>query len=69
MARGDYVPIFDFVCQDCANRFDLIISNSKKNDVKCPKCGSANVQQLLSLFNTGSTRRIADNCASCTNTG
>ncbi|NLG33630.1 MAG: zinc ribbon domain-containing protein [Syntrophomonadaceae bacterium] len=63
------MPIFDYVCQNCANRFDLIISNSKKDGVKCPKCGSANVQQLLSLFNTGSTRKIADNCASCNKTG
>lgn len=44
------MPIFDFSCQDCGNKFDLMISNRDKDKVKCPECGSSKVRQLLSLL-------------------
>ncbi|MGI5911501.1 MAG: FmdB family zinc ribbon protein [Syntrophomonadaceae bacterium] len=47
------MPIFDFACSNCGNKFDLMISNSEKNKVKCPKCNSQDVKQLLAQFNTG----------------
>jgi len=54
------MPIFDFTCKDCGKKFDLIISNNDKKKVKCPDCGSSEIIQLLSLFNTGGSSR--ENC-------
>ncbi|NLU48674.1 MAG: zinc ribbon domain-containing protein [Syntrophomonadaceae bacterium] len=48
------MPIFDFACQDCGKKFDLMISNKDKDKVTCPECGSSQVKQLLSVFNTAS---------------
>ncbi|MEQ8175302.1 MAG: zinc ribbon domain-containing protein [Syntrophomonadaceae bacterium] len=50
------MPIFDFACQDCGSKFDLMISNADKDKVTCPNCSSKNIKQLLSEFHTGKTR-------------
>ena len=57
------MPIFDFECRECGNKFDLMIFNADKDKVKCPKCTSNNIKQLLSGFNTGgSTRSSGPSC-------
>ena len=33
------MPIYDYRCARCGNRFDLLRSVSARDDVKCPKCG------------------------------
>jgi putative FmdB family regulatory protein len=48
------MPIFDFACQDCGKKFDLMISNQDKHKAKCPECGSSQIKQLVSLFSTSS---------------
>lgn len=50
------MPIFDFACQDCGSKFDLMISNADKEKATCPNCSSKNIKQLLSEFHTGNTR-------------
>ncbi|MGI5921406.1 MAG: FmdB family zinc ribbon protein [Syntrophomonadaceae bacterium] len=63
------MPIFDFACSECGNKFDVMISNSDKDKVRCPQCGSAKVEQKLSLFNTGGKSGgspvMRDACHSC----
>lgn len=59
------MPLFDFSCQDCGNKFEKMISNAEKVKLKCPECNSSNIQQLLSLFNSKKSRELSDNCSSC----
>lgn len=65
------MPIFEFLCQDCNKVFDRMVSNSEKEKIKCPECKSANIKQLLSLFNTGSNAKASSfnscegSCCSC----
>jgi len=59
------MPIFDFACQDCGKKFDLMISNRDKDKVTCPECGSSKVKQLLSLFNTTSSGGSKTEMPSC----
>ncbi|NLB52289.1 MAG: zinc ribbon domain-containing protein [Syntrophomonadaceae bacterium] len=61
------MPIFEFHCQDCDNKFNLLISNNDKNKVKCPQCSSGNIKQLLSLFSTsrGKGAINQDRCNGC----
>jgi putative FmdB family regulatory protein len=63
------MPIFDFSCNECGKNFDVMISNSDKDKVRCPQCSSAKVVQKLSLFNTGSGNSSSsgtrDACRSC----
>ena len=43
------MPTYDFVCQDCQQRFDVFMSYSEygKRPVKCPHCGSENVRRRM----------------------
>lgn len=58
------MPIFDFECQECKKKFDLMISNQKKEEVQCPDCSSKNIKQLLSGFYTGTAKTHAPSCSS-----
>ncbi|KUG04665.1 hypothetical protein ASZ90_017804 [hydrocarbon metagenome] len=65
------MPIFEYKCGDCGSKFDLLISNSNKNDVQCPECSSTKVEKQLSLFNTGGKRSAAApiKCDTCSISG
>jgi putative FmdB family regulatory protein len=42
-----YVPIYEYECESCDKRFELIQKFSDKPVKKCPKCGGA-VHKILS---------------------
>ncbi|MDD3853410.1 MAG: zinc ribbon domain-containing protein [Syntrophomonadaceae bacterium] len=67
------MPIYEFECKDCSNKFDLMIPNADKDKVKCPQCGAANIKQLISLFNSSSggnkSSNIQPGCAGCAQQG
>ncbi len=46
------MPVYDYVCNDCNKSFELALTLSEhdKNNIKCPKCGSKNVQQESVAF-------------------
>ncbi len=48
------MPIFDFGCSHCGHKFERMISNEEKKNICCPQCGTPEIKQLLSVFNTGS---------------
>ncbi len=41
------MPIYDYLCQDCQKPFEevLTLHEHDKDEVKCPHCGSKNVEQ------------------------
>ncbi len=41
------MPIYEFVCQSCANEFEKIQSFSDSSVPACPKCSSNNVERQL----------------------
>ena len=59
------MPIFEFQCKACANKFDLMIANKDKDKVVCPQCNSADVKQLLSMFATSSGAATPNSCQGC----
>ncbi|RLG44241.1 MAG: zinc ribbon domain-containing protein [Thermoproteota archaeon] len=59
------MPTYEFRCNACNHKFELFISMNERDKVRCPKCGSPDVTQLLTgcyIKGTSST------CASCTQT-
>ena len=42
------VPMYDFVCQDCGERFEALVRNG--STAACPSCKSERLQQLISSF-------------------
>lgn len=49
------MPIYEYFCQDCDNKFEIKASLSAKEKglkVKCPGCGSNKTFQILGNFFT-----------------
>ncbi len=43
------MPIFEFICNKCENQFETIVTSTKdQNDVACRKCGSKNIEKIIS---------------------
>ena len=43
------MPIYEYVCDDCGERYERIVMNGKTR-VTCPKCSSAKNTVQLSVF-------------------
>jgi putative FmdB family regulatory protein len=50
--REAIIPVCDYVCNDCQNSFELVLTLGEhdKGDIPCPKCGSKNVEQAAVAF-------------------
>jgi putative FmdB family regulatory protein len=45
------MPVYDYICQDCQKPFELVLTlHEHEKDIKCPKCGSRNVEQEATAF-------------------
>jgi len=53
------MPTYEYRCEACKNEFSLIQSfnEHEKANVKCPKCKSKKVKQLISVFTTKTSRK------------
>jgi putative FmdB family regulatory protein len=64
------MPIFEYVCRDCAHEFETIVQGAATPE--CPDCHGANLQKRLSVFAVGAARQtaparasMAGPCGSC----
>ena len=46
------MPIFEFECRDCSNKFEELTKMQEK--ICCPQCKSYNLKKLISAFSTNS---------------
>jgi putative FmdB family regulatory protein len=46
------MPIYEYRCESCAERFEEYLSTSDKPAPPCPKCGATSVARLFSPFAT-----------------
>jgi putative FmdB family regulatory protein len=44
------MPIFEYRCCACAQRFEALLSRRDEGPPCCPKCGSPQVEKMLSAF-------------------
>lgn len=44
------MPIYEYKCRKCGERFDLRRSFSDNSPVSCSRCGTADAEKLLSSF-------------------
>ena len=46
------MPIYEFQCTDCGEKKEILFrSSDEKVEMKCDKCGSENLQRVLSSTN------------------
>jgi len=57
--RRESMPTYEFMCEKCKHRFVEIISISEyeKKKFQCPKCKSTNVKQLITPFQTKTSKK------------
>ena len=49
------MPIYTYVCKDCGQSFELLVGmTDNKEELKCEKCNSKNIQRTFASFNAGS---------------
>ena len=61
------MPIYEYKCTKCNERFELLRRFSDKDDeIKCPKCGDIAAKRQLSTFATAS---IESSCAPSISSG
>jgi putative FmdB family regulatory protein len=41
------MPIFEYVCKQCGNEFELLVRGQEKT--ACPKCKTADLERVISL--------------------
>lgn len=60
------MPLYEYHCQPCDARFELLQSASAdRDDVRCPRCDGA-VERILSTFTTaGGNGYASAGAASC----
>ena len=59
------MPVYSYKCKDCGKEFDILVGVGEGNEeLKCEKCGSKDIERLLSIFGTGSSS--SDNSSVCT---
>ncbi len=46
------MPIYEYLCADCSDTFEELVSISGGSSVRCPSCDSDTVTRLLSAFAT-----------------
>jgi putative FmdB family regulatory protein len=46
------MPIYEYRCERCEERYEEYLSTSDKPAPPCPRCGSKKVERLLSQINT-----------------
>jgi putative FmdB family regulatory protein len=46
------MPVYDYICNDCHKSFEKVLTLGEHDDqhVKCPHCGSKNVEQEATAF-------------------
>ena len=61
------MPLYEFACKKCGQRFECLVAVGKEKDVVCAECGSADVQKMISGFGIGGgSSRLKGSSSACT---
>lgn len=44
------MPIFEYLCEDCGNKFEKLVRRPGAEEVLCPSCGQSHLDQQFSSF-------------------
>jgi putative FmdB family regulatory protein len=49
------MPIFEYICTPCGNRFEKLHKSDTAEEISCPACGSAEVKKEFSAFSAATS--------------
>jgi len=44
-----HVPLYEYQCRSCGHQFEALVRGDRAPE-KCPSCGEAGLERLISLF-------------------
>jgi len=50
------MPIFEFRCTECNERFEALRLSAEPAALRCPRCGGGRAERLISAFAVGRSR-------------
>jgi len=56
------MPIFEYKCDKCGHKMEILEKRSGKQRHTCQKCGSPDMQKLFSGFSVGQTGQSGGSC-------
>ena len=57
------MPIFEYKCNKCDTLFELLHKSAiVKDDISCPSCNSADINKLISTFNSSISSSGGNGC-------
>ena len=60
------MPIFEYACNDCGNKFEKLVRRSDADAVRCPACGEGHLTTQYSTFAARSgVSKAAEPAAGC----
>ncbi|ADJ25986.1 regulatory protein, FmdB family [Dehalogenimonas lykanthroporepellens BL-DC-9] len=57
------MPVYEYKCNQCQSRFELLRRLSDKSDIKCNRCGSTDVERIISNFACGGSSYGVSGCS------
>ena len=52
------MPHYEYFCESCQKSFELALTlREHEEKIQCPKCGSENVNQLVSTFTAVTSKK------------
>ena len=53
------MPVYDYLCHDCDKSFEQVLSLNEhdQQEIRCPRCGSKNVEQEAAAFFAVTSRK------------
>jgi len=63
------MPIYEYICLKCNERFSVLQGIHSKNDTKCPECSSEDVKKAISIFSCVSKGQSSSPVSSLSATG
>lgn len=61
------MPIYSYKCKECGEEFDyLVFAKKDEEEIECRKCGSKNLEKLLSTFGLGGSSSSSSECTTPT---
>ena len=58
------MPIYEYDCAICKDRFEKLVRNPNPTEVQCPSCGSKEVVRRFSVFGMKSTGSFSPSTSS-----
>jgi len=60
------MPIYEYKCKQCSKVSEFLVGvTQEQSDIKCPSCGSTDLQRILSRSFVASGEKGSDACESC----